>query len=97
MADEIKNLFLAGLGAAAYTHEKASKLVDELVQKGKITIEEGKELSQELKRNISEKAELLKPLTKEELIAILSEQNFATKIEIDALSERLSKLENKPD
>lgn len=97
MADEIKNILLAGLGAAAYTHEKASKLVDELVQKGKITMEEGKELSQELKRNISVKAEQLKPLTKEELLAVLSEQSYATKIEIDALSERLTKLENKPE
>jgi polyhydroxyalkanoate synthesis regulator phasin len=97
MADELKNIFLAGLGAAAYTYEKASKVVDEMVEKGKISMEEGKELTQQLKRNLSEKAEQIKPLTKEELLAILSEKNYATKDEVEVLKERIAKLENKTE
>ncbi|MEA4828293.1 phasin family protein [Clostridium sp. JNZ J1-5] len=99
MIDELKNLFLAGIGSAAYTYEKAAKLVDELVAKGKITIDEGKELSQELKRNFKDKtektADKVKPITKEDMKELLSEMNFATKNEIEELKARLDKLENK--
>ena len=55
MNDDIKNFFLAGLGSAAYTYEKATNLIDEFVQKGKITLEEGKDLSEELKRTVKQK------------------------------------------
>ena len=55
MNNDIKNFFLAGLGSAAYTYEKATNLIDEFVQKGKITLEEGKDLSEELKRTVKQK------------------------------------------
>ncbi|MCY6372701.1 phasin family protein [Clostridium ganghwense] len=97
MVDEIKNIILAGIGSAAYTYEKATKLVDDMVAKGKLTIDEGKELSQELKRTLKDKtketADKVKPLTKEEMKELLSEMNFATKTEIQEIKERLAKLE----
>lgn len=100
--DELKKVVLAGLGSAAYTYEKASKVVDDLVEKGKITVEEGKELSQELKKNLKEKGEFVsdkvskvKPLTKDDLSNALKELNFATKEDLDALKDRISKLEEK--
>lgn len=102
MVDELKKVVLAGLGSAAYTYEKASKVVDDLVEKGKLTIDEGKELSQELKKNIKEKSSAVgdkvnkvKPLTKEDLMDVLKEVNFATKEDLSELKERISKLEEK--
>ena len=50
--DGIKKLLLMGIGAAAMTVEKSQQMVDELVKKGEITVEQGKELNQELKRNV---------------------------------------------
>jgi polyhydroxyalkanoate synthesis regulator phasin len=41
-----------GIGAAAVTAEKSQQLVDELVKRGELTVEQGKELNQELKRNV---------------------------------------------
>lgn len=93
MANELRNILLAGIGAAAETYEKASKAVDELVKKGKITIEEGKELSEELKRTINEKKKEEKPLTKEDLVSLFKEMNFATKDDITELKSRIEKLE----
>ena len=55
MNNDIKNFFLAGLGSAAYTYEKATNLIDDFVQKGKLTLEEGKDLSEELKRTVKVK------------------------------------------
>lgn len=55
MSEEVKKIFLAGLGAAAVTAEKSKQIVDELVKKGELTIEQGKNLNEELKHNVSEK------------------------------------------
>ncbi len=95
MVNEFKNLILAGLGSAAYTYEKASKLVEDMVSKGKLTIDEGKELSEELKRNLKDKVEEVKPLTKEDLISILNQMNFASKDDLKNIEQRLSTLEEK--
>ena len=43
MMDEIKKVLLFGVGAVASTYERATEVVDDLVKKGKITIDEGKE------------------------------------------------------
>lgn len=95
MVDELKNVLLAGIGSAAYTYEKASKIVDDLVEKGKLTVDEGKELSSELKRNIIEKGEKIKPLTKQDITDIFKEFNFATKDDLTLLEDRITKLEEK--
>ena len=55
MSEEVKKIFLAGLGAAAVTAEKSKQVVDELVKKGELTLEQGKALNEELKHNVSQK------------------------------------------
>lgn len=52
---ELKRIFLAGVGAIAVTAEKSQQMVDELVKKGELTVEQGKILNEELKRDVSEK------------------------------------------
>lgn len=54
--DTIKNILLAGIGAAAVTAEKSKEIVGDLVKKGELTVEEGKSLNEELKRKAGEKA-----------------------------------------
>ncbi|MBP2034074.1 polyhydroxyalkanoate synthesis regulator phasin [Clostridium algifaecis] len=93
MINELKNLFLAGVGSAAYTYEKAAKLIEEMVEKGKLTVDEGKQLSEELKRNVTAKKNQLKPLTKDELTSILNDLNFASKNDISSINQRLNKIE----
>ena len=96
MANELKNIILAGIGSAAYTYEKASKLVDDMVVKGKLTVDEGKELSEELKRTVKDKVAEKKaerPLTKEDIADLFKELNFATKTDLDEIKDRLTALE----
>ena len=50
--ENVKKLLLAGIGAVAATAEKSSELLDEMVKKGELTVEQGKALNQELKHNI---------------------------------------------
>lgn len=49
-----KDIFLAGVGAAAITGEKAKEVVDTLIEKGGITVEQGKEINTELKHRATE-------------------------------------------
>ena len=52
IGEGLKKFLLMGIGAAAVTAEKSQQLVDELVKRGELTVEQGKELNQELKRNV---------------------------------------------
>ncbi|MFV3014072.1 phasin family protein [Clostridium botulinum] len=100
MINEFKNILLAGIGSAAYTYEKASNLVDEMVQKGKITVNEGKELSEELKRTIDENKKSKnsseeKQLTREDIISIFNELNFVNKDDLNDINNKIKSLEDK--
>ena len=48
LSEELKTLVLAGVGAAAVTAEKTKALVGELVEKGRLTVEQGRVLNEEL-------------------------------------------------
>lgn len=50
--ENVKKLLLAGIGAVAVTAEKSKNLLDEMVEKGELTVEQGKVLNEELKHNI---------------------------------------------
>lgn len=94
MINELKRLFLAAVGSASVTYEKASKIVDEMVEKGRITVDEGKELTEELKKTIQSKKEGFMPLTREDLKQILIDMDYATKDDLYEIKERLNRLED---
>ena len=54
IGDGFKNIFLAGIGAMAYTGEKGKEIIDQLVSKGELTLDQGRELNEELQRKASE-------------------------------------------
>jgi polyhydroxyalkanoate synthesis regulator phasin len=55
ITEGIKKIFLAGVGAVATTGEAAKNLIDTLVEKGELTVEQGKILNEEMKKNAKEK------------------------------------------
>jgi len=101
MVDDLKNILLAGIGTAAYSYEKACEIVNTMVKKGQLSVDQGKELSQELKKTLNDTAEKTndktKSLTREDMIDVLKQMNFATKDEVADIKERLEKLEKKAD
>ena len=52
LTDGLKKILLAGIGTVAVTAEKSKDVLDELVKKGELTVEQGKVLNEELKHNI---------------------------------------------
>lgn len=74
----MKKILLAGIGAAATTAEKSKEILDDLVKKGELTVEQGKVLNEELKHNVKQTfqkeeqdpADVLKGMTLEQIEAL---------------------------
>lgn len=108
VTDLVKNVVLAGIGAAAVTTEKAKDVADELVKKGSLTVEQGKVLNEELKHNIKEtfqdkKAkdasveELLSSMTPDQIDALKELLNRAAKPQDTAAEEPAKEAEQTPE
>ena len=86
--DELKKVLLAGIGLTSMTLEKDDTFVKELVEKGRLTVEEGKELQSELKRKgESEAKELF-----DQLDVKTKSVQYATKADVSRLEDKLDAL-----
>ena len=54
ITEGVKKVFLAGVGAVAIGAEKSQELIDDLIKKGELTVEQGKSLNEELTRKVKE-------------------------------------------
>ena len=92
LGEGLKKILLVGIGTAAVTAEKSKEILDELVKKGELTVEQGKVLNQELKHNIKSTVKTAADSVKddqEELKATISrltpEQLAAVKAQIERM------------
>ena len=65
ISDGFKKLTLAAIGAGAITYEKTSEILGHLVEKGEITVDQGKIINSELKHNVKESVTNQKEIVKE--------------------------------
>lgn len=82
--DELKKVLLAGIGLTSMTYDKASEFVKELIAKGHLTVDEGKQLQSELKRKAKEQ-------TAESQVEQI-DNVYATKQDIERLEDKLDQL-----
>lgn len=92
--DEMKKVLLAGVGAIATTVEKSSEIVDTLIKKGEITVEQGKVLNEELKRNIKD---TVKSRNANPSSDLLSQLEGLSDVEIAAIKLKLAEMEKSND
>lgn len=95
----LKKVLLAGIGAVAVTGEKSKELLDEMVKKGELTVEQGKALNEELKHNIKstvkEKVNVkVKTSSPEELDELLDKM---TPEQVALLKQRIDEMEKKQE
>ena len=83
LGEGLIKILLVGIGTAAVTAEKSKEILDELVRKGELTVEQGKVLNQELKHNIKSTVKTAADSVKE---------NAARKNEQEELKATISKL-----
>ena len=65
----LEKIILAGIGAVTKTAENAADLLDELVKKGALTVEQGKALNEELKHDIKESLSNTKEKAKSSVVS----------------------------
>jgi polyhydroxyalkanoate synthesis regulator phasin len=93
----LKQLLYAGIGLAAITEEKAEELVAELVKKGEMSTDEGKDLLNSLRSRIQEESDRLKERINEQVERTINSMNLVRKSDIDEVLDRLEKLEKRLD
>ena len=95
LGENVKKILLAGIGAVAVTAEKSKDLLDEMVKKGELTVEQGKVLNEELKHNI--KKTMQENVHAEEKSSAIKEMDEIldkmTPEQIKALKEEIQKRE----
>jgi polyhydroxyalkanoate synthesis regulator phasin len=91
MEDLLRKVILAGIGTLSLTYEKANALVKELIEKGQITVEQGKQINEELKRVMDNKQASVESKIEEYINSL----NLATKSDIENLIKRIEALEKK--
>lgn len=94
LGDDLKKIVLLGIGAVAKTAEKccdAKEIVDELVKKGELTVEQGRILNEELKHTVKEKVNETVNAKKEELMEV--KLASMSKEDIELLKAKLAALE----
>ena len=96
-SEDLKKIFLFGIGAMAMTAEKSKVLIDELVAKGEITVEQGKVLNEELMHNIKQTIRDSvtdeKPPAPPTVDTVAADLDKLTKEELQVLKEKITSLE----
>ena len=92
LSEDLRKVFLAGIGAVAITAEKGKEMIDTFVEKGEITLEQGKALNEELKRNVNETIHK-NTASEQDKNSLLGQLEKLNPEELDAIKQKLAEME----
>lgn len=92
MFDVIKKVAFTGMGVAALTKEKAEELAKELVEKGKLSEQEGQKFVAELLVRKEESKEAMRKQTEKIVDTALSRVPLAKASDLEELSKEITRL-----
>jgi len=93
MLDSIHKMFLAGVGFAAMTKDKIDEHIKELVEKGKLTEKEGREMADDMLKKSKQAKEDLEKQVEKLVQQTLGTLQIPSKKEVEELAARIEKLE----
>ncbi len=93
MKELLKNVVYAGIGAAFLTKEKIEELKGDLIEKGKISQEEGKQFVDDLLRKSEKAKDQLDLWINKRVEDRVQQLNLATKDEIAELQRKIEDLQ----
>ncbi len=85
--------FLAGIGLLSMTHEKAQKVVDELIRRGEVQRDDAKEWVEQLAQRGDEERQAIHKLIHDEVRSALDELGLATKQDVQDLAAKIETLD----
>lgn len=95
MKDIIEKTINLGIGTAATTKEKVERRVDELIKKGQLAKENRSKAVNELFDKIEKQEKEFEQKASAAINETINNFGFATRKEIDSLSEKVSDLQKK--
>lgn len=95
MKDLIKNFLYTGIGMVALASEKVQSVVDDLVEQGKLSQEEGKKIVDDFFKTSESKREELENRIKKMTENLTGRLDFFSKEDADSVRDRLEELEDK--
>ncbi len=90
-----KKLFYTGVGLTISTKEKVEQKINELVEKNKITAEEGKKFIDEFVKDFDEKKNDVEKELRDFIRKTANTMKFAKKRDVQNLNKRLDEIESK--
>ena len=93
MKEMLKNVLYAGIGAAFLTKEKIEELKGELIEKGKMSQEEGKQFVDDLLRKSEKAKDQLELWINRRVEERIKQLNLATKDELVELQRKIEELQ----
>jgi polyhydroxyalkanoate synthesis regulator phasin len=92
LAELMEKVFMMGVGAASLTKEKFDALADELVERGKVSRGEAKEVADWMSTQAKQQAKAVETTFSRTTDSAVSEAGVATKKDIEALQEQVLEL-----
>jgi poly(hydroxyalkanoate) granule-associated protein len=97
MAEMLRKVMLATIGAAVIAQEELEALVNRLVERGEIAEKDGKKLMHEMMDKRKSKTEKVEDEINKNITDVLERMNIPTRTDIDALSQKINGLSKKID
>jgi poly(hydroxyalkanoate) granule-associated protein len=94
LAELIRKVMLAGIGAAALAQEEAEAFIHKLIEKGELAEKDGRDLMKDLREKRRKKAE--EEIDKR-ITVLIERMNIPTKSDIETLSQKINDLSKKVD
>tara|TARA_R100000027_G_scaffold42073_3_gene31430 strand:+ start:25391 stop:25714 length:324 start_codon:yes stop_codon:yes gene_type:complete len=95
MIDLVKKAMFAGVGAAVVTKEKVEKSLQDMVEKGKMTADEAKDLSNKIIEAGEKETEQARNEASRLFTDMLNRAKVATQDQIESLEKRIRELEGR--
>lgn len=95
MLDLVRKAALAGIGVMTLTEEKARKIIDELVEQGQVSGEEGECMVKEMVSKFESSKGEIESKIKENVNEVFRKMELAPRKDLNAAEERIQQLEKR--
>ncbi len=97
MLDFFERGFLATVGVLSLSREKVQEMVDQMVSRGELNLDEGKQLVDRMVKRGQEERESMRGLVRQEVQKVVGDLDVASRKDIQALNDKLDALLKKLD
>jgi polyhydroxyalkanoate synthesis regulator phasin len=95
MEDTLKKIMYTGLGFLSLTKNKVEEMIDDLVDKGRLSREEGQRIMKDFKKDSATSREAMENEMKQWVENAMSKMDIAQKKDLDQLREEVEALQRR--